>query len=98
MVASRHKNAEFVLSSLQDGLQLYVSIDSFGHSVTLNDIQDFENPSVSLTADSFTAQATGGPDQFVEVDGNDVSATADFVDDTTDSLEGTEGTLTATCP
>ena len=92
------EGAEFVLSSIQDGLQLYASIDSFGHSVSLNDIQDFENPSVSLSADSFTAQATGGPEEFVEVDGKDISATASFIDDTTDSFEGTEGTLTATCP
>lgn len=92
------EGAEFVLSALQDGLQLYVSIDSFGHSVTLDDIQDFENPSVGLSADPFTAQFLGNPEEFIEVDGRDVSAEVAFDDTTTDDIEGTEGTLTATCP
>ena len=40
----------FNLSAIADGLQLYVSIDDSGaaHSLSLNDIEDFENPSVSL--------------------------------------------------
>lgn len=92
------EGAEFVLSSLQEGLQLYVSIDSFGHSVSLNDIDDFENPSVALTADGFTASLTGGPEEFVEVDGTTVTASASFVDETSESLDGVEGTLEATCP
>lgn len=92
------EGAEFVLSSVQDGLQLYVSIDSFGHSVSLDDISDFENPSVSLSADPFTAAMTQGPEEFVEVDGKAISATALFLDGTTDSPEPIEGTLQATCP
>jgi len=92
------EGAEFVLSAIQDGLQLYVSIDSFGHSVSLDDISDFENPSVSLAADPFTAAMTQGPEEFVEVDGKAISATALFLDGTSDALDPVEGTLEATCP
>jgi hypothetical protein len=92
------EGAEFVLSSLQDGLQLYVSIDSFGHSVSLDDVSDFQNPSVSLSAEKFTAAANGSPEEFVEVNGNEVTSTALFLDGTTDDLEPNEGTLEATCP
>lgn len=90
--------AEFVLSSIQDGFQLYASIDSFGQSVTLNDIEDFQNPSVSLTAGSFTTAITGGPEEFIEVNGKEIRAGAPFVDDLADSSDGIDGTLEATCP
>jgi hypothetical protein len=92
------EGAEFVLSSLQDGLQLYVSIDSFGHSVSIDDVSDFQNPSVSLSAERFTASLAGAPEEFVEVNGKDVTSTALFVDGTTDDLDPIEGTLQATCP
>ena len=83
------EGAEFVLSSIQDGMQMYVSIDSFGHSVSLDDIQDFENPKVGLTAFG---------DGFVEVDGKNVRATAEFSDTTGDDFTMVEGTFEATCP
>lgn len=92
------EGAEFVLSSIQDGLQLYVSIDSFGHSVSLDDVSDFQNPSVSLSAEQFTAAANGAPEEFVVVTDKDVASTALFLDGTTDDLEPIEGTLEATCP
>lgn len=92
------EGAEFVLSSLQDGLQLYVSIDSYGHSVTLDDVSDFENPSVSLAANSFSASLAGASDEFVEVEGKEIRASAPFVDETTDGTETVSGTLEATCP
>ena len=91
-------DAEFVLSSIQDGLQLYVSVDGFGHSVSLNDITDFENPSVDLSADSFTAEMSGEPAEFVEVNGKQISANASFVDEAAENYDGVDGTLTATCP
>lgn len=91
------EGAEFVLSALKDGLQLYVSIDSFGHSVSLNDIQDFENPSVSLSADPFTAQMTGNPEEFIELSGDSVGARVVFVDDTADGAT-VDGVLEAACP
>jgi hypothetical protein len=83
------EGAEFVLSGLQDGLQVYVSIDSFGHTVSLDDIEDFENPSVSLSSVG---------DDFILVDGTSISAAAEFVDYTGDDLSETSGTLEATCP
>lgn len=92
------EGAEFVLSSLQDGLQLYVSVDSYGHSVTLDDVSDFENPSVSLAANSFSASMAGESDQFIEVSGKDVRATAPFTDGTSEGAETVTGTLEATCP
>lgn len=83
------EGAEFVLSSIQDGTQMYASIDSFGHSVSLDDIQDFENPSVSLSA-------FGG--EFIEVDGKSIRAEADFADNTSDDFEMISGVFEATCP
>ena len=83
------EGAEFVLSSIQDGTQMYVSIDSFGHSVSLNDIEDFQNPSVDLSAFG---------DGFVELDGKSVRATTEFIDGTSDDFTGIEGTFEATCP
>jgi hypothetical protein len=92
------EGAEFNLSAIQNGLQLYASIDSFGHSVSLNDIDDFENPSVSLEAGGPFAAMLGGEDEFIVLDGKNVSASTLFVDDLTDAMEGVEGTLEATCP
>lgn len=83
------EGAEFVLSSIQDGLQMYASIDSFGHSISLDDIEDFESPSVSLSSQG---------DDFIVVDGKSVSAAAEFVDFTGDGLTTTPGTFEATCP
>lgn len=76
-------------SSIQDGMQLYASIDSFGHSVSLNDIEDFENPSVDL-------QAFG--DDFLEVDGKSARAQAEFADGTSDDFATIAGTFEATFP
>lgn len=86
--------AEFVLSALQDGLQLYVSIDGFGQSVELADVTNFEDPSVGWTA----SDLFGDPPTVV-VDGKSVRAEGQFYDMTDDmSMESTEGSLTATCP
>lgn len=81
---------EFILSAIQDGLQLYASIDSFGHSVSLDDIENFTDPSVALEA--LAAEA------FIVLEGKSVQASAPFIDGTSDSFEGVEGTLEATCP
>jgi len=84
------EGAVFVLSSIQDGMQFYVSIDSFGHSVSLDDISDFQNPSVSLEA--------RGPGEFINLNGKNASGTGGFVDGTSDDFAETEGTFDATCP
>jgi len=80
------EGAEFVLSSIQDGMQLYAAIDSFGRSVSLNDIENLSDPSVNLEA--FGAD--------VVVDGKNVSASGQFVDGTSDSFAEIEGTFEAT--
>jgi len=86
------EGAVFNLSSIQDGMQMYASIDSFGHSVDLNDIEDFENPSVSLSSGF-------GSDNFIELDGKNVRAEIGFVDGTSaDLFAETPGVFTATCP
>lgn len=92
------EGAEFVLSAIQNGLQLYASIDSYGHSVSINDIEDFENPSVSWEADQTMGQVTGTSEEFIELDGKLVSAQAPFIDYTGDGTTIVEGTLQAVCP
>ena len=84
------EGAEFVLSSIQDGMQMYFSIDSFGHSASLNDIKDFENPSVSLDS------APSG--DFITLDGKSFSGAADFHDGTVESFDTVPGTFSGTCP
>jgi hypothetical protein len=92
------EGAEFVLSAIQDGLQLYVTIDGFGQSVTLDDVEDFQNPSVGLS-DAYSYGAATGDTDFIQVDGNSVTVSAPFVDTLGDSLgEPVDGTLEATCP
>ncbi|OLT22195.1 hypothetical protein BJF81_13150 [Ornithinimicrobium sp. CNJ-824] len=83
------EGAEVVVSSIQDGLQFYVSIDDFGHSVSLNDVENFEDPSVAISSD-FAA------DDFIEVDGKDVSGEVLFVDEEGGPVG--EGSFEATCP
>jgi hypothetical protein len=82
------EGAEFVLSSIQDGLQFYISIDDFGHSVSINDIEDFENPSVSLSS-------VGGED-FITLDGKDASGEVTMTED--DGTGAVEASFEATCP
>lgn len=84
------EGAELVVSSLQDGLQFYVSIDSFGHMVSLDDISDFENPSVSLS--------TFGSDDFIVIEGKNVSGEAGFMDSNSDSMDTVDGSFRVTCP
>ncbi|MEZ5244328.1 MAG: hypothetical protein R2707_04460 [Acidimicrobiales bacterium] len=85
------EGAVFNLSSIQDGLQMYASIDSFGHSLSLNDIKDFENPSVDLSS-------AFGAGEFIQLDGKDVTAEVGFMDGTSDDFAEIPGTFTATCP
>lgn len=83
------EGAEFVLSSIQDGAQMYATIDSFGHSVSLDDVENFEDPSVGYS--SFG-------DFTLTVDGKNASGEGEFMDTTTDSFETVAGSFTATCP
>lgn len=63
-------------------------------SVSLNDIEDFENPSVAL--DAITG-FLGEPAWTITYDGSTVTAEALFDDSTTDEIEEIPGTLQATC-
>ncbi|MGM0386796.1 MAG: hypothetical protein ACQERF_12575 [Actinomycetota bacterium] len=85
------EGAEFVLSSIGDGLQFYLSIDSFGHSASVQDIENFENPSVSWESD-FNAG------EFITISGKDISGEVNFVDYETESFDGVAGSFEATCP
>lgn len=83
-----------------DGTQLQLSMDiddpsgqgnftgpDADHRVTLDDISDFDNPSVSWVLH--------GTD-IIEIDGYELSAAGTFTD-STGAQPDTEGTLTATC-
>lgn len=63
-------------------------------SVTLNDIEDFENPSVDFGAVGGIVGASGF---VIQIDGNTVTVEASFDDGTTDERESIPGTLEATC-
>ena len=92
-------DTEFVLASTQDGLHLDATINTeFGHSISLNDIEDFENPSVSYGFTDVSAVVSGEITEVIQIDGKDVYAEAGFYDETSDSYEEIPGTLTATCP
>ncbi|MCA1780748.1 MAG: hypothetical protein ABR500_07935 [Dermatophilaceae bacterium] len=83
------EGAEFVLSSIQDGLQFYVSIDEFGHFVSINDIEDFENPSVALSND-------GAAEEFITLDGKNLSGQVTMVDE--EGAGNVEASFEGTCP
>ena len=92
--------AVFNLSAIDNGLQLYASIDDSGaaHSLSLNDIEDFENPSVSLSMDSFLAGPFGAPTEFLTLDGTSVSGSVVMIDDTTNQPTDAPAEFSATCP
>ncbi len=81
------EGAEFVLSAIADGLQFYLSIDEYGHSASINDIENFENPSVSWEAEA---------DGFITLSGKEASGESSFID--YDTMETAEGSFEATCP
>ncbi len=83
------EGAEFVLSAIQDGMQMYVSIDDFGEFITLDDVTDFENPSVGIGS-------SGG--MAIEIDGKSVRAEGEFFDNVAGGFDTITGTFEATCP
>lgn len=94
---------DFSLSAIENGLQLSVDRAAeggqYGDGVEIDDIEDFENPSVSRSAPAF--DPTGGQSEpFVQIDGKNVTAESMFTDGTLDDpfSDPTPGTLEATCP
>ena len=92
--------AVFNLSAIADGVQLYASIDDAGaaHSLSLNDIEDFENPSVSISISPFFTDLLGAPTEFLVLDGTSVSADVPMMDDLTSQPIDGNAQLSATCP
>jgi len=85
------EGAEFNLSAIADGLQFYISIDEYGHTVSLNDIANFENPTVSWESDM-------SADGFITVNGKEASGEVGFVDFDSNTMDPVPGTFEATCP
>ena len=90
----------FNLSAINDGLQLYAPIDDDGasHSLSLNDIDDFENPSVLLSVSAFATGPSDAPADLLQVDGTSVTAEVVMFDDLTGEPTSEPAQLTATCP
>lgn len=85
-----------VVSTRQDGMQLDATGNTrFGHVVSLDDIEDLENPRVAWSAGQ-PGSATAGSEEIIHVDGERVSVEATFTDQTTGATAN--GTLEATCP
>jgi hypothetical protein len=80
--------SEWNVSHVNNGLQVYIADDEFGTLVSVADIENGGNPTVSW-------EAIGGA-VTITVDGNDLTASGTF----TDGVNGgtAQGTLTATCP
>ena len=80
--------SEWNVSHVNNGLQVYIADDEFGTLVSVADIENGGNPTVSWEAIGDAVEIT--------VDSNDVTATGTF----TDGVNGgtAQGTLTATCP
>ncbi len=82
---------DFSLSAIGDGMQL--SADSgptYGDNVTLDDIENFDNPKVGWSSQS---------DDFLTIADPDVSGSSDFTDTTDETGQTSKsGELVATCP
>jgi hypothetical protein len=80
--------SEWNVSHINNGLQVYVADDEFGTLVSVADIDNGGNPTVSWEAIGDSVEIT--------VNSNDVTASGTF----TDGVGGgtAQGTLTATCP
>jgi hypothetical protein len=68
--------------------------DSTIQSISLNDVEDFENPVVAYES---VSGFIGEPGFTIMYDGSHVTAEANFDDSTTDEIESIPGTLEATC-
>jgi hypothetical protein len=105
---TKNSDWDFSLSAIKDGTQLSVSRGAqggqYGDSITYDDFQNTDNPTVAWSAPAHVLPSAENPNaevdqSFVEIDGKSISAQADFDDSTEGSTgESVPGTLTATCP
>lgn len=84
--------ATFILTSLQDGLQLHLMISATGHRISLNDVEDFENPSVALTTSVL------GTDDFLVLKGKNVSGETIVYADGDPAMTEVPATVEGSCP
>ena len=101
---------DFSLSSIQDGTQLSVTSGAeggpYGDVIDYDDIENFDDPSVKWSAPPAPGPPTAEQpipeqiDDFIKIDGKQVSAEIGFIDGTVDVYTGDSvpGMLTATCP
>lgn len=89
-------DTEFTLAAIQDGLQLDATISTrFGHIVSIDDIANRDDPGISWSAGERGLPGSDDAGEFIEVDGDRVTAEATFVDRLADTTA--VGTLVATC-
>lgn len=90
----------FNLSAIANGLQLYASIDDSGasHTLSINDIENFENPSVSLSVSPFVVAAAGTEPEFLTLDDKTVTAEVVMIDGITGAPTDAPAVLSGTCP
>lgn len=70
--------------------------DGVSHNITIDDVEDFENPSVSW--ESLGGLASGGEPAVLTINGKSITGQGLFDDGTTDELEKVPGTLEVRCP
>ena len=71
--------------------------DGVSHTISINDVEDSQNPSVSW--DSYDPGASsGGEETRLTIDGKSVHGEAAFIDGFADELEVVSGTLEVECP
>lgn len=94
------EGAVFNMSAIADGLQLYASIDDSGasHTLSINDIENFESPSVALSVSPFVVASAGTEPDFLTLNDKSVSADVVMIDDTTGEPTAEPAQFAATCP
>ena len=73
--------------------------DGVSHNISFDDIDDFENQSVSWSSfDDVTGFMGNGTITVITIDGKNIHGEGDFDDGTTDEIEAVPGTLDVICP
>ena len=73
--------------------------EGVSHNISFDDIDDFENQSVSWSSfDDVTGFMGNGTTTVITIDGKNIHGEGDFDDGTTDEIEAVPGTLDVICP